>query len=103
MDTRDKPDFIIPSVLAQSARLRAELHRAADFHVAQNATSAGCLVSTGGGAGTRKTSGFGSARRFPIPLRVTPAVQREAASSDENGTRGSQHHAWRESGIRGRE
>jgi hypothetical protein len=53
MDTRDKPDFIIPSVLAQSARFRAQLHRVADLHPAQNATSAGCLVRTGGGAGTR--------------------------------------------------
>src|SRR3954463_10661163 len=39
MDTRDKSDFIIPSVLAQSARLRAQLHRVADLHPAQNATS----------------------------------------------------------------
>jgi hypothetical protein len=53
MDTRDKPNFTIPSVLAQSARLRAELHRVADLHPAQNATSAACLVSTGGGAGMR--------------------------------------------------
>jgi hypothetical protein len=68
MDTRDKPDFIIPSVLAQSARLRAELHRAADFHVAQNATSAGCLVRTGGGAGTRTDERLWL--RTPVPNSV---------------------------------
>ena len=68
MDTRDKPDFIILSVLAQSARLRAQLHRAADFHVAQNATSAAGLVSTGGGAGTRTDERLWL--RAPVPNSV---------------------------------
>jgi hypothetical protein len=68
MDTRDKPDFIIPSVLAQSARLRAQLHRAADFYVAQNAISAQCLVSTGGGAGTRTDERLWL--RTPVPNSV---------------------------------
>ena len=70
MDTRDKPDFIIPSVLVRSASLRAELHRAADFDVAQNATSAGCLVRTRGGASTRTDE------RLWLPAPVLNCVAR---------------------------